>query len=363
VTDSVGIKTAAPTTTPAFRAGKAPETGSDPKPQAGRSLLSRLLSRPVVGVAFGTLAVWVFFAIAAGGNDFIGQRGTAAWLTQGAELAIVAVPVGMLMIAGEFDLSIASVISCSALCVAIATEHYGVPLLVAILIALALAAAVGLVNGVVTTRTGLPSFIVTLATFFGLAGAALALSTAITGSTNVQLNTDGWLHTVFAASPGQFSVSILWAVAVAGIAGYVLSKRVFGNWVLATGGDRASAREVGVPTDRVKVTLFVTSAMGAGLLGVIQAIQYNGSYVGQGQNFIFDAIVASIVGGVLLQGGYGSALGVFLGAMTYAIVSVGIQYTGWNSNLTQLFIGLLVLGAVLANTYIQKMVVNNRGRG
>jgi simple sugar transport system permease protein len=339
-----------------------PMNGHAERSRASQSKLSALFARPVAGIAVGTLAVYVFFAIAAGGG-FTSLNGTASWLNQGAELAIVAVPVGLLMIAGEFDLSIASVISAAALIVAIGTGHYELPLLVSIALAFAGAALIGLLNGVVTTQTGLPSFIVTLATFFGLAGASLALSTALTGGTTVRLDTSGWLHSVFAANPHQFNVSILWCLAVTAVAGYVLSKMVFGNWLLATGGDKIAAREAGVPTSRVKITLFIASSLGAALLGVVQAVEYSGSYVGQGQNFIFDAIVASVVGGVLLHGGYGSALGVLLGAMTYSIVRVGIQYTGWNSNLTELFIGALVLAAVLANTFMQQLAVREQSRG
>jgi simple sugar transport system permease protein len=323
--------------------------------------LPSLLRRPVVGVAIGSFAVFLVFALAAG-STFTSLNGTASWLNQGAELGIVAIPVGLLMIAGDFDLSIASVVSTSALIVAIGTSHYGLPLGVSIVIAFVVAGLVGLLNGVVTTRTGLPSFIVTLATYFGLAGASLALSTAIAGSTTVPLNVSGFNHALFAASPHQFNVSILWCLGVTLLGAYVLSKTVFGNWLLATGGDSIAAREAGVPTNRVRVILFIGSACGAALLGVIQAVEYSGAYVGQGQNFIFDSIIAAVVGGVLLKGGYGSAVGVLFGAMTYSIVEVGVEYTNWNSNLTQLFIGVLVLGAVLANTLIQQLAATNHGR-
>ena len=181
----------------------------------------------------------------------------------------------------------------------------------------------------------------TLATYFGVGGGSLTLVAALEGTTTVPLNTTGWLNGLFAGSLHQFNVSILWCLGVASLAGYVLRKTVFGNWIQATGGDKLTAREAGVPTSTVKIILFMTSALGAGLLGVIQSVEYSGAYVGQGENFIFDAIIASVIGGVLLQGGYGSALGVFLGTMTYSIVEVGVDYTGWNSNLTQLFICLL----------------------
>lgn len=327
-----------------------------------RTLLTGVAQRPLTGVAAGTIGVFVVFAIAAASHGFLSLDGTASWLDQAAELGIVAVPVGLLMIAGEFDLSVASVIDAAALTVGICSGHFHIPLIISVLIALVLSAAVGVINGIVTTRTRVPSFIVTLATYFALGGGTLALTAAIAGTTTVPVNATGLLHAVFAGSPHQFNVSILWCLLVTALAGYVLRRTAFGNWIQATGGERSAARDAGVPTDRVKVILFVGSAVGAGLLGVVQAVEYSGAYVGQGQNFIFDAIIASVVGGVLLQGGYGSAVGVLLGAITYSIVEVGVQYTGWDSNLTQLFIGLLVLAAVLANTALRGAATGGRKR-
>jgi simple sugar transport system permease protein len=316
--------------------------------------LLRAVRRPVAGALAGTLLVFIFFAAAASRNGFITISGTAGWLDQAAELGIVAIPVGILMIAGEFDLSIASVISMSALTVSVGSGHFGLPVIISVFIALGAALLVGLVNGFVTVRTGLPSFIVTLATFLALGGATLTLTRVITSTTDVGVTARGWAHALFAGSVYQFNVSIVWCSIVALLAGYVLSQTVFGNWVMATGGDKAAARDAGVPTDRVRVTLFVTSSFGAALLGIIQAVEYNGGVTGQGANFIFDAIVAAVIGGVLLKGGYGSAIGIVLGAMTYSIVNVGIYYTGWNSDLAQVFIGALVLAAVLSNNVLRR---------
>jgi simple sugar transport system permease protein len=294
--------------------------------------------------------VYLFFAIFAGGNGFTGLDGTAGWMNQAAELAVVAIPVGMLMIAGEFDLSIASVIGMASLTVSIGSGHYNLPMVLSILIALGLAAVIGLLNGFVVVRTGLPSFIVTLASYLAVAGASLTVTRAITNTTTVSVHAHGFVHTLFAGNIfQQFHASIAWAAGLVLLASYVLTCKPFGNWRLATGGDEQAARAAGVPTPRVKMTLFVCTSLGAALLGVIQAIQYNGGQVGQGQNFIFDAIIAAVIGGVLLNGGYGSAVGVAFGAATYGIVSVGIFYTGWNADLAQVIIGLLVLAAVLAN--------------
>jgi len=319
-----------------------------------------LLRRPAAGPLAGTVAVFIFFAIASVGNAFLTAGGTASWLDPAAELGIVAIPVGLLMMGGEFDLSIASVLEASALTVSVASGRYGVPLPLSIAMALAIAAVVGLLNGIITVRTRVPSFIVTLATYLALDGATLALTTLLTSTVTVSLTTRGAVHSIFAGSFHQFRSSIVWCLAIALVAGWILSRTAFGNWLLATGGDRDTARDAGVPTDRVKIILFVCSSLGAALLGIIQAIEYNGSQLGQGQSYIFDAIAASVIGGVLLRGGYGSVTGIVFGAMTYSIIGAGIYYTGWDPNLAEVFIGVLVLAAVLANNVLRSLAMRDK---
>lgn len=317
----------------------------------------RAIRKPEAGALAGTLVVFAFFAVATAGNGFLSSNGTATWLNLAAELAIVAIPVGLLMIGGEFDLSVASVIGMGALTVSVGSGYYEMPLLVSIALALGLAVIVGMINGLVTVRTRVPSMIVTLATLLALGGAILFITRTLTATTNVSVNASGWVHTLFAGSWHQFNASIVWCVVIALFASWILARTVFGNWVLATGGDEAAAAQAGVPTDKVKVTLFVASALGASLLGIIQALVYSTAQVGQGQSYIFLSIVAAVIGGVLLQGGYGSALGIVSGAITYGIVSTGIFYTGWNSDLADVFIGLLVLAAVLANNFLRQLAM------
>lgn len=320
---------------------------------AGRGL--RLLRKPTTGAFLGTVVIYIFFAIFAGGNGFLGLGGTATWADTAAELGIVALPIGLLMIGGEFDLSVGSVIGLGTITASICTTHYHWPLLLAVLFALFLAAIVGLINGIVTVKTGLPSFIVTLATYLAVDGGTLYTTQLLNNNTTVSLQSSGWLHSALAGSVHQFNVSILWWIGMTIVAAHILTRTVFGNWIAATGGDKEAARGAGVPTDRVKVTLFVVSAVCAALLGVIQAMEYNGGAVGQGQSYIFYSIIAAVVGGVLLQGGYGSALGVLFGAATYGIVSTGIYYTGWDSNLAEVILGLLLLVAVLSNNFFRRL--------
>jgi simple sugar transport system permease protein len=338
------------------RPGGATQAPSDKTP----ARLLRTLRRPEFGALVGVIAVYAFFAVTAGGNGFLTAGGTASWINASAELGVLAVPVAMLMIAGEFDLSVGSVVGASSMIVAIGSGTYTTPLWLSIVGAVAAGATVGLINGIITIRTGLHSFIVTLASMLAVAGAALGLSRAISGSTSVSLAPWGSAQAVFGGSWNGFSVSVLWWVLVTAAAAWVLLKTTFGNWVFGTGGDVESARSAGVPTSRVKITLFMSTGAAAALVGALQTVQFNGGDVTRGQAFLFNSIVAAVIGGVLLTGGYGSAVGVFLGTMTYGIVSLGIFYTGWSTDWVQLFLGVLLAAAVLANNYFRKLALTAR---
>jgi len=264
------------------------------------------------------------------------------------------------MIAGEFDLSVGSVVGASSMVVAVGSAHYGLPIGVCIIAAFALGVAVGAINGWVLKRTRLHSFIVTLAMLFVLAGTAMGLSRALAGSTQVSISSSGLVHTLFASKIGAFNVSLLWWLAIAAISAWVLGRTPFGRWVFATGGNIDAARQAGVPTDRVKLKLYVYSASAAVLVGVLQAIEFDSGDATRGQDFVFKTIVAAVVGGTLLTGGYGSAIGAVLGAITYGIVSQGVFYTGWPTDWVQLFLGALLLAAVLANNYFRQLALRAR---
>ncbi|WP_170322651.1 ABC transporter permease [Acrocarpospora macrocephala] len=318
--------------------------------------------RPEVGALIGTLGVFVFFAIF-GGAEFLSSAGAASWLNVAAELGIIAVPVGLLMIAGELDLSVGSVLAASSMTLAIVSGHWGGPMILGILLALTIGVATGLVNGLIVTRTNVPSFVVTLATLAALAGLTLGLSRVITGTTSVGLKPDPTSKALFGTLiSGQFEVAILWWIAVAGCVAWMLQETRYGNWIFAVGGDKESARATGIPTNKVKIALYVGSGFGAALVGVIQTILYNGAQVANGQSFVFNSIIAVVIGGVLLTGGYGSVIGVILGTLTFAIVNQGIYYTGWNSDWASLILGILLLVAVLMNNTFRRLALSSGPR-
>jgi simple sugar transport system permease protein len=325
--------------------------------QAQRFSLGGLLRRPETGSFLGLAAVFAFFAVF-GGSNFASVTGSASWLNVAASLGIVALPIGLLMIAGELDISIGSLIPAGSMTVAIISGHYQAPILLGIAAALMLGAVVGFINGVLVVRTAVPSFIVTLGTLFAVAGLVLGLSVILTGTTSVALKAGPeakWLLGHFIG--GAFQVTILWWIAAAVVFAFVLHYSHYGNWIFALGGDKVSARNAGIPTERLTILLFMASGVSATFVGLSQAILYNSAQVSAGQSYIFNAIISVVVGGVLLTGGYGSVFGIVLGTLTFAIVNQGIYFTAFDANWASLIIGVLLLLAVLMNNTFRKLAL------
>jgi len=330
-----------------------------------QSMLRRLVARPELGAVAGAVAVWIFFAIVAGGSGWLTAKGTAAYLQVAAELGILAVPVSLLMIAGEFDLSIGTMIGASGMVIALLDGQYGFPIWFAIAMAAVFALVVGFLNGLLVVRTRLPSFIVTLGTFFILQGVTIGMSRALTGLTtigNLDKASDFQSAQVIFGSKigGLFNVSIAWWATVAIVATWVLLRTRFGNWIFASGGDPVAARNVGVPVSRVKIALFICMSMVATLFAAIQVLDAGSADTLRGQQKEFDAIIAVVVGGTLLTGGYGSAIGAAFGALIFGTVQMGIFYTGVDTDWFKVFMGIMVLLAVLVNNFIRRKVTEAR---
>jgi len=324
----------------------------------GRPFLGRLIRRPELAAAIVFILVYCFFAAISRDQNFVTLQGTAAWLASAAELGVVAVPVALLLISGEFDLSIGSMIGASSIIIAVATSAFHAPLALSVLMALVFGVLVGAFNGYVVVRTRLPSFIVTLATSFILLGATLGISTAIVGTSTVSMTQEGWVRTLLASEWHSFPVVILWAAAISLVAWWVLARTKFGPWIYATGGNRDVARAAGVSVDGVKIALFIAVSIFAAFIGAIQTMEFNGGNAANGQGYTFQAPIVAVIGGILLSGGYGTVLGVVLGTCIYAIISLGVFYTGWNTDYIQLFLGVLLLIAVFANSALRRLALS-----
>jgi simple sugar transport system permease protein len=319
--------------------------------------VKRLLAAPELAPLVGLALVWAFFAIVAGA-PFTSAEGTAAYLNAAAPLGILAVAVALLMIGGEFDLSVGSIIGVSGMTVMLLTVEAGLPLGMAIGAALLLCAAVGLANGLLVVRTSVPSFLVTLGTLFVLRGLTIAVSRLLTGRTQIgglaaAPDYDIW-RSLLASSLGGLRISVLWWLILALLATWLLRRTRAGNWIYAAGGGADAARSSGVPVQRVKVSLFVATAVAAALVGIMQAVQFTGADALRGEGQEFRAIIAAVIGGTLLTGGYGSAIGAAFGALIFGMVQQGIVITGSDADWFQVFLGALLVAAVLVNDWTRR---------
>lgn len=320
--------------------------------------LSYLAIRPEFGAIVGCIVVWLIFAAVAGDRGFLSLRGTANYLEVAAQVGIVGVAVTLLMIAGEFDLSVGSMVGASGMVMAVAIAEFGTPVWMAILVGLGFAMAVGLVQGYLVIKTGLPSFIITLGGLFGLRGLAVLIPQTFTGSTVVG-NLGGSIvgdpvAPLFNAKIGDtFPISLLWWLVLALIATIVLLRTPFGNWIYGTGGSRDAAHNLGVPTGRVKVVLFMGTSTSAAILAAVQIMSLGSADANRGVLKELEAITTAVVGGTLLTGGYGSVIGTVFGALTLGITRQGLFFAGIDMNWYQIALGVILLTAVFLNQVIR----------
>lgn len=321
-----------------------------------------LVRRPEAGSALSLIGILVFY-VALGGVDLGTLFGAASWVNFAANLGLVALPVGLLMIAGEIDISIGAMIPAGSMSIAILSGYYELPIVVGILGALGIGVLVGLVNGLLAVRTGVPSLIITLGTLVAMQGIVLGGSVLLTGNASVPLAAPDWAKTIFGQLiGGNYQIIIVWWIAFAIVLAFVVHRTPLGNWIFAMGGDKDSARNAGIPTQRMTVGLFILSATSASFVGMCGAILFNSAQVSGGMNYIFNTIASIVVGGVLLTGGFGSVLGIVLGTVTFALVNQGIYFTDIDRNWSNLIIGVTLLLAVLMSNSFRKMAISYRPR-
>ncbi|MFF0183666.1 ABC transporter permease [Streptomyces sp. NPDC005244] len=325
-----------------------------------RPLTLRLLARPEVGVFLGAAAVFVFFLIAA--PPVRSGASMATVLYQSSTIGIMALPVALLMIGGEFDLSSGVAVITSALTASMLSYQLTMNIWVGVIVALVASLAIGAFNGWMTVRTGLPSFLVTLGTFLILQGVNLAVTKLVTGNVATDdistMDGFGQAKKIFASSFDvggvQVKITIVWWLVFAALATWVLLRTKYGNWIFAVGGDRNSARAVGVPVTFTKITLFMAVGFGAWFVGMHQLFSFNTVQSGEGVGQELIYIAAAVIGGCLLTGGYGSAVGPVFGAFMFGMVNQGIVYAGWNPDWFKAFLGVMLLGATLVNLLVRR---------
>jgi simple sugar transport system permease protein len=317
--------------------------------------LQRLLIRPEMGAAVGAIGIFIFFLILA--PPFRSPESMATVLYASSTIGIMAVGVGMLMIGGEFDLSTGVAVTTSSLAASMLAYNLHLNLWIGALLALAVSLAVGFFNGYLVMKTKIPSFLITLSTFFMLAGVNLAVTKLLSGQVATPSVSDmaGFDSgkTVFASTialgPINVRITVLWWILFTLIATYVLFKTRVGNWIFAVGGNQDSARAVGVPVTKVKIGLFMFVGFCAWFVGMHLLFSFNTIQSGQGIGNEFFYIIAAVIGGCLLTGGYGTAIGTLIGAFIFGMTNQGIVYAGWNPDWFKFFLGAMLLFAVIAN--------------
>jgi simple sugar transport system permease protein len=325
------------------------------------SLSHRVLARPEVGALVAAIVIFIFFLIVA--PAFRNPSSLFTVLYQSSTIGIVAVAVGMLMIGGEFDLSAGVLVTTAGLFNAMFCYQLGINLWVGAALSLVLCLALGFLNGYLVMRTGIPSFLITLGTFFFLQGANLGVTKLVTGSVSSPdiSKMDGYasLNWFFAhqfkIGPVTLQITVVWWLVFTLLSAYILQRTKTGNWIFAVGGNAASARAVGVPVVRVKIGLFMTVAFLAWFAGMHYLYNFNVLQAGNGVGNEFLYIIAAVVGGTLLTGGYGNSIGVAIGAFIFGMTSLCIVYAGWDPNWFKAFLGIMLLLAVMVNLYVKNL--------
>ena len=329
-----------------------------------RSRFLELARRPELGAVGGLLVVALFFFVTADPAMFT-TAGLMNIMSPAAQLGILAVGAALLMVAGEFDLSIGSMVAFAGFVFGSILVVWQAPLAVAILITFAFAISIGALNAQIVLKTGLPSFIVTLALLFILRGLSLVgLKWATGGSTQLrgirQSVADSWLLPLFSGDVSGVPVELLWFAGVAAIGAFVLAQTRFGNWILASGGDAEAARNSGVPVADVKAILFIVTACCAALVAILTVLDSGSTDARRGFQKEFEAIIVAVIGGCLLTGGFGSVVGAFFGSIIFGMVVIGLTYTRIDQDWYQVFLGAMLLMAVLFNNYVRHRVAGER---
>ena len=324
------------------------------------------IKRPEIGALGGVVLVYAFFFVMA--PPF---RQTAAFTTilyQSAVLGIPAVAVSLLMIGGEFDLSAGVAVTTSSLAASIFATKIAGNLWIGIGFALLLSLAIGWLNGYLLVRTRLHSFLVTLSTFLMLQGLNIAITKLVTGNVATsdisQMPGFDSAHAVFAGAVHvagiRISTAIIYWIAFALLGTWLLLRTRTGNWIFAVGGQAESARAVGIPVRGVKIGLFMLVGAAIWFTGMHMLLAYDTVQSGAGIGNELLYIASAVVGGCLLTGGYGSAIGSALGAFIFGMTTEGVIYADWDPDWFMFFVGAMLLLATVFNGWLRERASTRR---
>ncbi len=314
---------------------------------ARQPLISVLAFRELSSLAMLAVVVVVFFILS---GDFLSRENIGVILETAPELGIVAAGVTVLMICGEFDLSVGSVFALAPIFTA-SVMNWGVPAGVAFAAVLVFCGLIGALNGFVTLRFGIPSFITTLGAMMVWRGIVLLVTGGWPPEYPQEANV---LKMLIVGKLGLVYASLIWYSGITLLLWILLERSRFGNWMFATGGNLNAARVMGINTSRVKMAGFIITALLAGFAGVVQGFRLGALVPSAGTGMELDTIAATVIGGTYLSGGIGTVFGTVIGTFLIRVIDNGLIMARAPGYWFRVFIGLLTIVAVIINISIAK---------
>ena len=320
-------------------------------------MLKKFFSYRVAGTLVVFIGLILIFYAFTPHHLFVDPRNIKALGKLIPDLGIVALGVGMLMICGEFDLSVGAVLPfCSYIFVLLLRA--GMNVVISLFIAMGVGALLGLLNGLITVKGRIPSFIATLGTMMFWRGVLYVHSRMWPIGIRAYFPAgSSFEHALTGEIGGIIPAQVIWFVVFGLILGVVLHFHKFGNWVYATGDNKEAARAMGINTDRVKVICFMIVGILCAFAGVMQLLRIESYAATQGLGFELKAIASSVVGGTFLMGGVGSIAGIFLGTLTIQILENGLILMRVPVFGVSAFIGLAIILFVILNTYVGRKII------
>src|SRR5271170_3030098 len=316
----------------------------------------RLLLRPESTSLAAAIILFVVFTILS--PDLFPNKLTyISIMSVAAELGIVSIGVTLLMIGGHFDLSAGAVLGLASYVCVVLMRDYELPSFLAAVLAVAVGAALGAVNGALVVRFRIHSFVVTLGTMLIWRGVVIAL----TGGFPVMVPIPpGFKDVMSGPLLDGFKMSMLWFFVIGALGTFLLTRTRFGNWIQARGQNEQAARNLGVPVDRVTIVLFMLTSALAAVTGVIQVARFSSVDALRGEGIELQAVAVTVIGGTLLSGGYGSVIGTVFGAVTFGMIQVGLVLAGAPGHYFKTLTGGIVVGAVILNTAVARRMARSK---
>jgi simple sugar transport system permease protein len=319
----------------------------------------RLMLRPEATSLAASVILFIAFTILS--PDLFPNKLTyISFMSVAAELGIVSIGVTLLMIGGHFDLSAGAVLGLASYVCVLLMRDYGLPPILAALLAVAAGAALGAINGALVVRFRIHSFVVTLGTMLIWRGVVIAL----TGGFPVMVPIPAGFKDIMSGPLlDGFKMSMLWFFVIGGLGTFLLTRTRFGNWIQARGQNEQAARNLGVPVDRVTIILFMLTSALAAVTGVIQVARFSSVDALRGEGIELQAVAVTVIGGTLLSGGYGSVIGTILGSITFGMIQVGLVLAGAPGHFFRTLTGVIVVAAVILNTSVARRMARSKPLG